>query len=59
VLGGKEFEHASVENTIESFKEAILCAKEYKLSMTDLVGDLNPSKNSFDGIINVWTVLFG
>jgi len=29
VLAGKEFDHATVENTIESFKEAILCAEEY------------------------------
>ena len=29
VLAGKEYEHATVENTIESFKSAIICADEY------------------------------
>jgi len=59
VLACKEFEHATVENIIESFKEAILCAQEYKWSITDTVNDLNPSKISFNGITNECTVLFG
>lgn len=29
VLAGKEFEHATVENSIETIKDAILCAEKY------------------------------